>query len=85
MAIWNILQIIKKHEHDPCDLFFAVIVHDLSHLLDNVKCVVLEVLVGERVIAEDPEHAEHVVGDLVGLEALVVEEVGDHLETKLIV
>ena len=54
LAPFNFLNIIEKHEHDPCNLLFAVIVHHFGDLLYDLQSVILKVLVSELVIAQDP-------------------------------
>jgi len=64
LAVWNVFQVVEKHKHDPGNLLLAMVVHHFCDFFDNGHCVVLEVLVRELVVTEDPEHAENVVADL---------------------
>lgn len=83
LASLDLLQIIEKHEHDSCDFLFAVIIHDLGHFLNDSNRVVLEELLSEFVVAENPEHAQDVIANLVRVEAFCVKEVGNHHEILL--
>lgn len=81
LTVWDVLQVVKEHEHDAGNLLLAVVVHDLRDLLDDRECVVLEVLISELVVAQNPEHAQHVVGNLIRLKTLPVEQVRYQFET----
>ena len=80
LAVWNVFQVVEKHKHDPGNLLLAMVVHHLCDFFDNSHCVVLEVLVREIVVTEDPEHAKNIVADLMRCEALRVQQIGDHSE-----
>ena len=80
LASLDLLDVVEKHEHNSCNLFFGVIVHDLGHLLDDSQGVILKEWVSEIMIAEDPKHAEDVVAHLIGGKALGLEQVGNHVE-----
>lgn len=65
----NRLEVIEEHQHYSGNLFFAEEVHDLGDLLDKSKLVVLEVLIGKLMVAQDPEHANHIVSNLAAVKA----------------
>ena len=70
-----------NHTHD---LLFVREVEDLGDVLDHVEFEVLEQRQGEAVVAEDPEAACDVVGDLGVFLALVQEELLQNVESTLL-
>ena len=80
LADGDLLQVVEKHQQDSRDLLPAEEVQDLGHLLDDGDCVILEVLVSELVVAQNPEDHAHVVADLWLLKAWTLEQVADQLE-----
>mmetsp|Transcript_19642 Transcript_19642/g.30294 ORF Transcript_19642/g.30294 Transcript_19642/m.30294 type:complete len:327 (-) Transcript_19642:404-1384(-) len=83
LASRDVLQVVNEHKHDASNLLPAEEVHDLGHLLDDCKSVILEELLSVVMIAQNPEGAHHVVADLRALEAGAFKEVGDHTEAVL--
>jgi len=72
---------VADHAHD---LFFVEKVQNLRDVLDHVQLEVLKQVQGKRVVAQDPEAAAHVVGDLsVGL-ALVEQQSLQALEAAVV-
>jgi hypothetical protein len=80
LANGDLLEVVEEHQHDPRDLLPAEEVQDLGHLLDDGDGVILEVLVGELVVGQNPQDHAHVVADLGLLKAWSLQEVADQLE-----
>mmetsp|Transcript_16549 Transcript_16549/g.28133 ORF Transcript_16549/g.28133 Transcript_16549/m.28133 type:complete len:468 (+) Transcript_16549:1408-2811(+) len=83
LAAADILEIVDEHQRDPGDLLPAEVVQDLRHLLNDGQGVVLEELVRELVVAQDPEQGDHVVADLWALETGPLQQVRYDFEAVL--
>ena len=77
------LQIVEKHEHDANNLFRVKVVKDFGDILKHVKVVITELGLRVIVVAENPESADHMVGNLRFLDALGLQEGGQGLEAMV--
>lgn len=59
-----LLEIIIKHEHNPCYLFPTKEVHNFGHFFDDADTIVFEVSMSKFVIAQDPKRANYVIRNL---------------------
>lgn len=75
LTVWNILQVIEKHEHDSCYLLLAMIVHDLSNFLNDSHSVVLVEFMRKIMVTQDPKHTEHIVTNLMGRKAVIIKQI----------
>jgi hypothetical protein len=50
----NLLEVIKKHQHNSCNFFPAEEIENFGNLFNDGYCVVLEILMSKLVVAQDP-------------------------------
>ena len=69
-TLFVLFKVLKEHAHDPHDLLFVVVIEDLLNVLNDVESVVSEIHKWEFVVGQNPAHSNHVVSNLVILNAL---------------
>ena len=77
---WNLLQVIKKHEHNSRNFFPTEEIKNFGNFFYDCDCVVLEIFVSKLMVAQDPQDDDDVVANLWLLEAWALKEITDHLK-----
>ena len=79
-----LLDVVEEQQDDSHDLLLAEVVQHLRHSLEDLQSAVFEAAAAEGVEGDDPESVDHVVGNLVVLDALVVQVAAEELEAALV-